>query len=168
MCQLTTFTNLTIEETDTKTCFWLVKIKWDNAKYSLSLLKQYLTRKSPFLCFSFPNNSNTFFTFFQPKNVHLYSFKPFHAYYTKWYHCVKFQHHLLKILLVKVENALCWWKTRPLSLKEFENYDKLYQGTAWINYKTNVSTKRWNSHVELHGKNDQPRKKLDKFTIYFF
>ena len=29
------FKTLTVEETGTKTEFWLVKIKWDNAKYSL-------------------------------------------------------------------------------------------------------------------------------------
>ena len=40
-------------------------------------------------------------------------------------------------------------------------YYKLYQGTAWINCKTNVSTERWNSR-------DQPRKNLDKLTIYFY
>ena len=34
----------------------------------------------------------------------------------------------------------------------------LYQGTAWINCKTIVSTERWNSLVEFLGKNDQPRK----------
>ena len=28
---------------------------------------------------------------------------------------------------------------------------------CWINCKTNVSTERWNSRVEFHGKNDQPR-----------
>ena len=47
-------------------------------------------------------------------------------------------------------------------------YYKLYQGTAWINCKTNVSTERWNSRAEFNGKNDQPRKNLDKLTIYFY
>ena len=42
----------------------------------------------------------------------------------------------------------------------------LYQETAWINCKTKVSTKRWNSRVEFHGQNDQPRKKLDNLKIY--
>ena len=41
----------------------------------------------------------------------------------------------------------------------------LYQGTVLINCKTNGSTKRWNSPVEFHGKNDQPSKKLDKLKI---
>ena len=61
MWSLATFTTLTVEETDTKTYFRLVKIKWDNAKHSLSL-----TRKTPFFCFSFSDISFTFF-FFQPK-----------------------------------------------------------------------------------------------------
>ena len=47
-------------------------------------------------------------------------------------------------------------------------YCKLYQETAWINCKTNVSIEMWNSRVEFHEKNDQPRKNLDKLTIYFF
>ena len=34
------------------------------------------------------------------------------------------------IFFVKVQSALCWWNTRPLSLNEFLNYYKLYQGTA--------------------------------------
>ena len=29
---------------------------------------------------------------------------------------------------------------------------------CWINCKINVSTERLDSHVEFHGKNDQPRK----------
>ena len=37
---------------------------------------------------------------------------------------------------------------------------------AWMNCKTDVSSERWNSRVECHGKNDQSRKKLDKLTIY--
>ena len=37
-----------------------------------------------------------------------------------------------------------------------------------INCKTNVSTEGSNSRVEFHGKNDQTRKKLDKFTILLF
>ena len=72
------------------------------------------------------------------------------------------------IFLVKVKRGLCWWNTRPLSLNEFQNYYKLYQGTAWINCKTNVITERWNSRVEVHGKNNQPRKNLDKVAIYYF
>ena len=28
----------------------------------------------------------------------------------------------------------------PLRLNEFKNYNKLYQGTAWINCKTSAST----------------------------
>ena len=31
---------------------------------------------------------------------------------------------------------------------------------CWINCKTNVINERWNSPVEFHGKNDQPRKNL--------
>ena len=34
---------LAAEETGTKTQFWLVKIKWDNAKHSLSLSKRWKT-----------------------------------------------------------------------------------------------------------------------------
>ena len=34
-----TFTTLTVDETDTKIRFWLIKIKRDNAKQSLSLLE---------------------------------------------------------------------------------------------------------------------------------
>ena len=55
-----------------------------------------------------------------------------------------------------------------LSLNEFENYYKLYQGTAWINCKTNVSTERWHIRVEFHERNGQPRINLDKLTIHFF
>ena len=51
------------------------------------------------------------------------------------------------IFLVKVQNALCWWNNRALSLNEFQNFYFL---------------------AEFHGKNDQPRKNLDKLTIYFF
>ena len=44
---------------------------------------------------------------------------------------------------------------------------QITQITAWMNSKTNVSTKRLNSRVEFHGKIYQPGKKLDKLTIYF-
>ena len=50
------------EETDTKTWFWLVKIKWDNARHSLSL-----TRKTPSICFSFSDISHTFSHFLNQK-----------------------------------------------------------------------------------------------------
>ena len=162
---MATFTTLTVEETDTKTEFWLVKIKWDNAKHHVPL-----TRKIPRFCFSFSDISYTFFAHFQTKLficIHLSLFmrtvqndtilSSFNITYWK-----------LNIFLVKVQNALCRWNTRPLSLSEFYNYYKLYQGTAWINCKNNVSTERWNSRVEFHGKNNQPRKNLDKLTIYFF
>ena len=56
------------------------------------------------------------------------------------------------IFHVKVQSTLCWWNTRPLSLSEFWNYCRLYQGTAEQIVKLNVSTKRWNSRVEFHGK----------------
>ena len=56
------------------------------------------------------------------------------------------------IFHVKVQSALCWWNTRPLSLNEFQNFYKIYQGTAWINCKINVSTERWKSRLEFHGK----------------
>ena len=36
-----------------------------------------------------------------------------------------------------------------------------------INCKTYVSTEKWNSRAEFYGKNDQPRKNLDKLTVYF-
>ena len=72
------------------------------------------------------------------------------------------------IFLVKVKSALYWWNSRPLSLNEFQNLYKLYQGTAWINCKTNISTERGSSRVKFHRQNDQPRKNLDKLTIYFF
>ena len=29
-------------------------------------------------------------------------------------------------------------------------------------------TERWNNSVEFHGKNDQPRKNLDKLKIYIY
>ena len=35
-----------------------------------------------------------------------------------------------------------------------------------INCKINVINERRNSRVEFNGKNDQPKKKLDKFIIY--
>ena len=72
------------------------------------------------------------------------------------------------IVLVKVQSALCKWNIRPLCLIEFLNICKLYQGAAWINSKTNVSTERWNSRVEFHEKIDQPTRNLDKLAIYFF
>ena len=35
---------------------------------------------------------------------------------------------------------------------------KLLNENSWISCKTKVSTERWNSRGEFHGKNDQPRK----------
>ena len=141
----------------------MVKIKWDSAKHSLSL-----TRKNLFLCFCFSDISYIFFALFQPKIVHMYSFKPF-------MHIIQNNTILSRsnitywksgIFLVKVQTA--WWNIRPLNLNEFQNFYKSNQGTAWINCKTNVSTERWNSRIEFQGKNDQPRKNLDKLTIHFF
>ena len=34
---------------------------------------------------------------------------------------------------------------------------------CWINCKTNVNTERFNSSVEFHGKNGQPRKTYELF-----
>ena len=109
MWQFTTFKTLIVEEIDTKTFFCLVKIKWDNGKHSLSL-----TRKSGFLRFSFSDISCIFFTLFQPKIGHIFSLKPFHACYTKLYHFVKFQYHLLKVW------HLSCWSTKRYMLIEHQ------------------------------------------------
>ena len=129
-----------------------------------------LSRKSPFLCFSFFRISYHFFAFF----------------YQILFICIHLSLFMLTIqnntilssssitywksglFLGKVQCAFCWWSTRPLSLNEFENYYKLYQGTAWINCKTNVSTERWHICLEFQERNGQPGINLDKLTIHFF
>ena len=62
-----------------------IKLKWDNAKHSLTL-----TRKSLFLCFSYSDISYTFFTLFQSKVVHINIMR-------KTIPFAKFQYHLLKV-----------------------------------------------------------------------
>ena len=127
-----------------------MKIKWDNARHPLSL-----TRKTPFLFFFFWHQLKFFHTFSKKKKKSICT------------HLSLFIHNIQNntilsssniaywksdIFLVKVQRALCWWNTKPLSLNEFLNYYKLYQGTTWINCKTNVSTERWKSRVEFHEK----------------
>ena len=111
-----------------------------------------LTRKTPFLCFFFSGISYTFSHFCSHKLficIHL----------TFFMHTIQ-NNTFCQVPISPIESqasTLCWWNTIPLGLK-------LFQENARINCKTSVSTKRWNSCVEFHEKNDQPRKNWGKLT----
>ena len=87
-----------------------------------------LIRKSPFHCFSFSDISYTFAYCFNQKLfmcIHLSLFIDtiqnstiLSSSNTNYWKSV--------IFFVKVQSALYWWNTRPLTLDEFKNYYKLY------------------------------------------
>ena len=87
-----------------------------NAKHSLSL-----TRKTPCHYFSFFDISSTFLTIFHPKIFHMYSFKPFHAYYK----IMPFSQVPISLIesqtsfLLKYKAFYVDGHTRPLNLNEF-------------------------------------------------
>ena len=139
----------------------MVKIKWDNAKHSLSI-----TRKTPFLCFSF---SYTFSHFFNQKLficIHL-SFFMHTIPNSIIFSSSNITYWKSETFFVKVQSTLCWWNSRPLSQNEVQNFYKLYQGNAYINCKTHVSTERWKSRVEFHGKNHHPWKNFKQNFMNF-
>ena len=95
-------------KTDTKNLVFIGNIiKWDNAKDFLLL-----TRKTPFLCFSFSDYTYMFtyicLSLFMHTIQNKDNFSSSNITYWK-----------SDMLLVKVQSALYWLSTRPLSLNEF-------------------------------------------------
>ena len=130
MWWLATFTALTVKKTDPKTLFWMVKIKWHNAKHFLSLLNWWKTWVGNQLSIVFPFLTSVtlfsyFFVFFQPKIVHMYSFT------------VSLFIHTIQ------NNAICQVPISPIESQTFSllKYKALYvdetpDHLAWTNSKT--------------------------------